>query len=235
MDKSSFPGAGNPWFGVSMVLIGVIIGYGVAVGVGGSPAKTGAPAAKEAPANPQPAPQPQPAADVPPVDPDTDHIKGDPDATISVIEYSDFECPFCKRHHPTMKQLVDEVDDVNWVYRHYPLGFHPNAQKAAEASECAGEQGKFWEYADILIEKGPDNTQLVAYAEELKLNKSKFESCLEDGKYTQKIKDQMNAGAAAGIRGTPGNIVYNNKTKESQIVSGAQQIDAFKTAIENVK
>ncbi|MDD5469853.1 MAG: DsbA family protein [Candidatus Peribacteraceae bacterium] len=94
------------------------------------------------------------AQNVTSVDPSADYIRGDKGATYSLIEYSDFECPFCARHHPTMQQFIADEPDVNWVYRHFPLGFHPNAQRAAEASECAGEQGKFWEYADLLYEKG---------------------------------------------------------------------------------
>ena len=89
-----------------------------------------------------------------PVDPENDHIRGDKDAPYSIIEYSDFECPFCARHWPTMKQILADDLEVNWVYRHFPLAFHPQAQPAAEASECAAEQGKFWEYADVLNEKG---------------------------------------------------------------------------------
>ncbi|MDD3896751.1 MAG: thioredoxin domain-containing protein [Candidatus Peribacteraceae bacterium] len=94
------------------------------------------------------------AQNVPPIDLATDHIRGDKNAAYSLIEYSDFECPFCARHWPTMNQLIADDSDVNWVYRHFPLGFHPQAQPAAEASECAAEQGKFWEYADLLSEKG---------------------------------------------------------------------------------
>ncbi len=222
-----------------MVLIGVIVGYGAATVSGGSVNIGGANkpsvAAQPTPAAPTPAPAPAPAGEVPEVDPDQDYIRGDEDALITVIEYSDFECPFCSRHHPTMKQLVAEVDDVNWVLRHYPLGFHPNAQKASEASECAGEQGKFWEYADMLFEKGADNTQLETYAADLGLDAGDFKDCLDSGKYAQKVTDQMAGGTAAGIRGTPGNIVINNETGKSQIVSGAQPLEAFKAAVEALK
>lgn len=84
----------------------------------------------------------------------SDHVRGNVNAPITLIEFSDFDCPFCKRFHPTMTQLLDEYPDkVRWVYRHLPLtDLHPNAAKKALASECAAEQGKFWEFADRLIE-----------------------------------------------------------------------------------
>ena len=235
MSSKVVPTPNNPWFGVSMVLIGVVFGYAVATGSPGlKPAQE---AEKPEPVAEKPAPKPKApeAKVVDPVDPKVDRIKGDPDATISVIEYSDFECPFCARHHPTMEKVVEELDDVNWVYRHYPLGFHANAQKASEASECAGDQDKFWEYADILFEKGPNKADLVPHAEELGLDVAEFQDCLDSDKYAQKVKDQMAAGSKAGVSGTPGNIVYNNKTKESRLVSGAQQFPAFEAAIEELR
>ncbi len=231
----------TPWFGVSMLLIGAIVGYGASAMTGGSVAIGGgnnndrvadAPSVPSAPSAPAAAPS---VDNVVPVSEDDDHIRGDAGALISVIEYSDFECPFCQRHHPTMQAMMEEVDDVNWVYRHYPLSFHPNAQKAAEASECAAEQGKFWEYADILFEKGSDNTQLVTYAEELDLDKDEFETCLSSGKFNEKIADQMSKGSAAGVSGTPGNIVINNETGEARLISGAQGLEAFKATIEDLR
>src|SRR3989338_5570869 len=82
-----------------------------------------------------------------------DHVRGNPKGKVVIIEYSDFECPFCGRHVPTINQILDQYgDDVKFIYRHFPLtSIHPNAQKAGEASECAAEQGKFWEYHDILF------------------------------------------------------------------------------------
>ena len=98
------------------------------------------------------------AEQVRPVSTDRDHIYGNPDAAISLIEYSDFECPFCKNFHATAKKLVDAYDgQVNWVYRHYPLDFHnPGAQSQAEASECANEIGgndMFWLYTNAIYER----------------------------------------------------------------------------------
>lgn len=230
------------WFGISMVLLGVIVGYGIAMSNGGT-AGNAQPSAQVAKNQPSPTPSQPPAApeagDVVPVDPKVDHIRGNPKAKISVIEYSDFECPFCARHHPTMQQLVDDYgDDVNWVYRHFPLGFHKLAQITAEGAECANELGgndAFWEYTDALFEKGvPNKTKddFIAYAVDIGLDKAKFTDCLDSGKYTQHVKDDMAGGSAGGVSGTPGNIVYNNKTKEAKLVSGAQPISAFKAIID---
>ena len=229
------------WFGISMVLIGVIVGYGVAMS-GGSGAPTAkAPTAAVAP-TPTPTPSAPPAApeakDVVPVDPKEDYIRGNPKALISIIEYSDFECPFCARHHPTMQAMVDNNDDVNWVYRHFPLSFHPNAAITSEGSECAGELGgndAFWKFTDLVFEKGAKKENLVGYAEEAGLDAGKFQDCLDSGKYTQKVKDQMAGGSAGGVTGTPGNIVINNKTGETRLVSGAQPESAFQAAVDALR
>lgn len=184
------------------------------------------------------APEAAPAGDVKPVDPQVDHIRGNPNAKVSVIEYSDFECPFCSRNHPTMQQIVDTYgDDVNWVYRHFPLGFHSNAQKAAEASECAAELGgndKFWEMADMIMEKGADNTQLESYAAAIGLNAAKFKDCLDSGRTAGRVQSDTAEGSTAGVNGTPGNIVLNNSTKESRMVSGAQPFSAFQAVIDEM-
>ena len=231
------------WFGVSLALMGVIIGYGIAVGTnGGTKTETNQPpqVAQKQQAQPTPAPSPSaPAAqNVPPVDPEKDHIRGNPDATIAVIEYSDFECPFCKRHHPTMSQIVEEYDGkVSWVYRHFPLSFHPNAQPSAEAAECANDQGgnnAFWQYTDLLFERGADKNNLISYAEELGLDTNAFESCLNSGKYTRHVNEDTARGSAAGISGTPGNIIYNLQTKEARLLSGAQPFENFKTVIDEM-
>jgi protein-disulfide isomerase len=164
--------------------------------------------------------------------PDRDHIRGNPRATISLIEYSDFECPFCKRFHETPGKLLEtHGDQLNWVYRHYPLGFHnPGAQKQAEATECASELGggdAFWRYTDALYGrttsggKGFPVEQLAPLAEELGLNRLDFEKCLESGRYATRVKEDLDEGSAIGITGTPGTILLNNKTGEVRLLSGA--------------
>ena len=235
--NSALRNTNTPWFAISMVLAGFVVGVGLTTAMSGSSGGTAKVANNPAPAAPAApsAPAPTPTGEVTPVDPDVDHIRGDADATISIIEYSDFECPFCQRHHPTMKQVLDEVSDVNWVYRHYPLSFHPNAQPAAIASECAADQDMFWEFADIVFEKGSAPSAYAGYAAEIGLDTAEFANCLEDNDHLTKINDQMAKGTAAGVRGTPGNIVINNETEESQLVSGAQGVEAFKTAIEALR
>ena len=142
---------------------------------------------------------------------DSDHIRGPKDAKVTLVEWSDFQCPFCSRFHPSVARAVQENNgNVRWIYRHFPLdSIHPQARPAAEASECAAEQGKFWEFADKLFERqpqlGPDLYKQVA--KELKLNESKFNDCVSSGKYRQKVSDDEQAGLAVGVRGTPGSFV----------------------------
>lgn len=229
----------NPWFGVSMILVGIIIGYGFAhttanVPLGGT--------AIDPTVVDDPAPEPTPTAEerFPEVEnvvavTDDDNRFGDANATVSIIEYSDFECPFCTRNHATMKELMETEDDINWVYRHFPLGFHANAQKAAEASECAADQGKFWEYSDLLFDEGAEIANLAVHAETVGLNVATFQNCLDSEQYAQKAKDQMAEGSNSGVRGTPGNIIYNNKTGKAVMVSGAQPLASFQEAIKLVR
>lgn len=174
--------------------------------------------------------------------PDRDHIRGNPQATISLIEYSDFECPYCKRFHETPKKLLEaHKDQLNWVYRHYPLPFHnPGAQKEAEAAECAAELGgndAFWRYTDAIYQrttsggKGFPIEQLAPLAEELGLQRAGFEQCLESGRYAERVKAETEEGSAVGITGTPGSILLNNKTGEVRVLSGALPEATFSASI----
>jgi protein-disulfide isomerase len=159
-----------------------------------------------------------------------DHILGNRNAQVLLVEYSDFECPFCARFHPTMQSIKETYgDDVAWVYRHYPLPFHPNAQKAAEASECVAElggEGKFWEFGDSIIEKNnemggrlsPD--AILEVATEIGINEGSFKACLDSGKYAQKVSDHMAGGSKAGVNGTPGTVVIT-KDGNYDFISGA--------------
>lgn len=234
----------------SLFLMGMIVGYGVGswqsgrlLAVGVQPSQVAQAPTPPAAPTPQAPPEPTSAQNLPPVDAKTDHIRGDlSKATVAVIEYSDFECPFCIRHHPTMKQIIDTYgDDVAWVYRHFPLSFHANAQKEAEASECANELGGndiFWKYADAIFDRTAGNgtgfplENLTPLAKELGLDETKFKSCLDSGKYAKHVQDDMSGGSAAGVNGTPGNIVVNLKTDENRIISGAVPFASFKTAID---
>lgn len=162
---------------------------------------------------------------------DDDHVIGNPDASVTIVEYSDFECPFCGRAYPTVKQVLETYgDDVRLVYRHFPLSFHPQAQKAAEASECAADQGKFWEYHDRIFEEqtllSGGVTQMKKWAGELGLNQSSFDNCLDSGEKASLVADDLNAGQSQGITGTPGFLINGTK------VSGAQPFSAFQQVID---
>lgn len=170
-----------------------------------------------------------------------DHMRGEKDAPVTLIEYSDFSCPFCGRHHTTAKQLVEESEGkVNWVYRHFPLGFHdPAATNQATASECVAEVGgeeKFWEFADLLYENQSvgEREDLADLAEEIGVDASKVLTCLESEKYVKVVQDQLTEGQNSGVMGTPGNILINNETGETKALSGARPLPHFQTAVKEL-
>lgn len=187
------------------------------------------------------APPQVPQISNPPPVTDKDHIRGNIKAKVLLVEYSDLECPFCKQFHPTMQQVVKEYGDkVAWIYRHYPLPFHQNAEKESEATECANELGgneKFWEYTDKLFAQttsggtGIALDQLAPLAKEIGLNESKFKACLDSGKYAKRIKDDQNGGSQAGVNGTPGTIILVEGKKPS-LIPGALPLDQVKTLID---
>lgn len=169
----------------------------------------------------------------------SDHVRGSANAKVTLITYSDIECPFCKRFHPTIKQLMNEFpNDVRWVFRHFPLEqLHPNARIAANAAECASEQGKFWEILDYMMEKTTTSADLA----ESKLpelvksagltNSAQFAACLSAKKFDQRITDDSADAATAGGRGTPHSVVIGSDgTKEA--ISGAQPYEAIKVVIQ---
>ncbi len=171
-----------------------------------------------------------------------DHIYGNPDAELSFIEYSDFECPYCKTFHKRVKSVVELYGGrVNWVYRHFPLNIHnPGAQKQAEASECANELGgneAFWKYADEIFARTKSNgkgfpiNQLVPLAKEIGLDETEFQSCLKSGRYTERVQEDLAEGSRIGITGTPGNILLNNETGEVRVLKGAKPTKVLKANI----
>lgn len=184
-------------------------------------------------------------ANVSAVDPESDYIRGEQKAEFSLIEYSDFECPFCKRFHKTAMQFIEQNPEVNWVYRHFPLNFHnPGAQKQAEASECAGELGgndAFWQYTDLIYERTRSNgkgfpiDKLAPLAVEIGLDQEAFKQCLNSEKYKRKVLQQMANGQAGGVTGTPGNFIRHNATGATIAVHGAQPLRALKQALESLK
>ena len=168
-----------------------------------------------------------------------DHIRGDFNAPLTLVEYSDAECPFCKRFHTTMQQIINEYPGkVRWVYRHFPLTqIHPKAPKEAEATECAAEQGKFWEYTDRLFEVTPSNNnldlaELPKIAAFVKLDVAKFSQCLESGKYTKKVQADLQDAVSAGSQGTP-NTILIDANGEKTAISGAQPYENVKALIDS--
>jgi protein-disulfide isomerase len=136
--------------------------------------------------------------------------KGPASAPITIVEFSDFECPFCSRVVPTLDKVTEEYgDNVRLVFRQFPLDMHPNARKAAEAALCANEQGKFWEMHDLMFEEQRklQVADLKAKAEVLELDAEKFNQCLDSGEFADEVAADMQAGARAGVSGTPAMFV----------------------------
>lgn len=163
---------------------------------------------------------------------DDDAVKGSSDAPVTIIEFSDYECPFCARHYSqTLPSLINdyvETGKVKLVFRDFPLSFHQNAQKAAEAAECAGEQGKYWEMHDKLFDNqaalGVDN--LKKYAEDIGLDTEEFNECLDSGEMASEVQKDFNDGQTYGVTGTPGFFINGIK------VVGAQPYSVFQQVIE---
>ena len=171
-----------------------------------------------------------------------DHIRGNKNAAITLVEYSDFECPFCQRYIATLDQIMEEYGDkVRIVFRHYPLSFHQFAQKAAEASECVAEQSgndAFWKFHDLYFAKtlangtGYPQEKLADLAAEAGAgNKEAFQNCLDSDQMAQKVKDQMAAGLAAGVQGTPGTFLIT-KDGEGGMISGAVPFESIKAVLD---
>ena len=183
------------------------------------------------------------AGSIRPVSSNRDHVRGNPDAPVTLIEYSDFECPFCKRFHATAKKLVAESNgQVKWVYRHFPIEqLHPGkARKEAVASECAAELGgnaAFWKFADRLYELTPSNnrtdvdTVLPQIAREIGLDQVKFADCLASGKHDQRIAEDSREAVASGARGTPWSIIFSRSGKTYPL-SGAQPYAAARQLVD---
>jgi protein-disulfide isomerase len=146
---------------------------------------------------------------------DKEYIRGNPDALITIVEYSDFECPFCSRFHPTAQQAMDEYGDkIRWVYRHFPLTqIHPEATPSAEASECVGEQkgaDGFWQFTDAMFENqqgGLSPALSRRVAGEIGVNLAQYDDCVAARKYQKKVEADQTSGAAAGVTGTPASFV----------------------------
>lgn len=183
---------------------------------------------------------------VPPLQAD-DHVRGDRNAELVLIEYSDFECPFCKRFHGTPQEVVQQNEkkaSIAWAYRHYPLPFHENAHAAAEASECvaaqAGNDG-FWAFADEYFVKTTSNGNGFPKDQWADLavqsgatDRAAFEACLSNGTFRANVDAEQAAAETVGISGTPGTIILNTKTGKAKLVSGAYPVETFTAAIDEL-
>lgn len=176
---------------------------------------------------------------------DDDPMKGDPNASITIIEFSDFQCPFCaKFHQSTLSQIEQNyisTGKVNFVYRDFPIqSIHRNAVTAALASECADDQGKFWEMHDMIFknQKNWQDLQITQsanifkqYGIEIGLNTDEFDSCMISGKHLEEIQNDLNDGRAYGVTGTPGFFVGNEKIGFTKLI-GAQPFSSFQRVID---
>lgn len=166
---------------------------------------------------------------------DDDPVKGSKDAKVTMVEFSDFQCPFCARFYTqTLSQIEQnyiKTGKVKFVYRDFPLSFHQYAQKSAEAAECADEQGKFWEYHDVLFQKQDEwstggSDKLKEYAQNISLDTKKFNECLDSGKYASEVQNDFKDGSNYGVSGTPTFFI------NGIAVVGAQPYSAFQQTIE---
>ena len=177
-------------------------------------------------------------------DPSVDHILGNPNAPVKVVEYADLECRFCKTFHTTMHQIMDYYGTsgkVAWVFRPFPLAqLHSKAPREAEAAECAADQGgdaTFFKYVDAVYattpsDNGLDLAQLPVIAQQLGLNVDTFNQCLNSGKYTQRIQTMYNEAIKAGGQGTP--FILLMVGTEAVILQGSQPYDSMRAAIDAV-
>ncbi len=172
---------------------------------------------------------PEPAAARVQVDSRKGFVLGPKDAPVAIVEFSDFQCPFCKAVVPTLKQVMAEYKGkVKLVFRDFPLDIHPLAPKAHEAARCAAEQQKFWEYHDLLFERSPNLSlpELKQYAADLKLVGASFAKCLDSGKYRQAVADDVQEAARLGASGTPTFFI------NGRLLVGAQPLTAFQKVID---
>ncbi|MBA3732881.1 DsbA family protein [Patescibacteria group bacterium] len=172
-----------------------------------------------------------------------DHIIGNPNADVILVEYSDTECPFCKDFHTSLKRMMTEYGSdgkVAWVYRHFPIdALHPKSRKEAEALECASELGgpaKFWEYTNMIYDITTSNdtldpSQLPKIAKSVGLDVTAFNTCLSSGKYAAKVQADYDNAIKIGGRGTPTSVILT-KDGTKTLIEGAQPYDSLKAIID---
>ena len=156
--------------------------------------------------------------------------KGPDTAPVTIIEFSDYQCPFCKRAEQSVEQVVKVYGDkIKLVYRDYPLPMHPNARPASEAAACANAQGKFWEYHKKLFDNQTalEADKLKAYAKELGMDSAKFDKCFDGKEFKAKIDQDIEAASKVGVTGTPAFFI------NGRMLSGAQPFEKFKEVIDD--
>lgn len=173
-----------------------------------------------------------------------DHILGNPNADLIIVEYSDTECPFCKTFHATLQRVMNEYGKngkVAWVYRHFPIDSnHPKARKESEAMECANELGgntKFWEYTNALYNTTNSNNsldplELPKIAEAVGLDVTAFNTCLSSGKYAAKVEASVQDAQNAGANGTPYSVILSKDGTKTPITGGAVPYENLKNIID---
>lgn len=172
-------------------------------------------------------------------------FKGDKNAKYTVIEFSEYQCPFCGRHvrdtYPQLDKEYIQPGKVKYVFLDFPLeSIHKNAFKAAEAGNCAADQGKFWEMHDLLFanQQKLEPAQLTEHAKTVGLDEAKFKQCLDSGKYAPEIRKDLAEGGKAGVTGTPTTLIGltqpNGKVKVLKAIRGAQQYANFKTMLDEL-
>lgn len=161
-----------------------------------------------------------------------DPFAGNPDASIVIVEFSDFQCPFCFQSFPIVREIINTYgNDIKFIYRDFPIDeIHPQAQKAAEAGECAQEQGKFWEMHDKMFINQNDLfvPSLKRYAAEIGLDVSTFSQCLDNGNFAAEVKQDFNDGLFAGVDGTPTFFINGRK------FDGVVSVEVFSSTIEQL-
>lgn len=158
------------------------------------------------------------------------YVKGPKDAAVTIVEFSDFQCPFCRTVVATVKEVMRQYPGrVRWAFRDFPIAsLHPKAPKAAEAARCAGEQGKFWEYHDLLFDSQAQATQadFKRFADQLKLDPKSFGLCLDSGRHRAAVQSDVDDGTRLGITGTPSFFINGRP------MVGAQPLETFRRIIE---
>lgn len=174
----------------------------------------------------------------------TDYIRGNPNAPILLIEYSDYDCPFCKQFHDTMNRIMDEfgVDGrVAWVYRQFPIEqLHPNSPRISEAALCVGDIGgntAFWQFSDLIFEQREIDAQtnvvrLPEYAERVGVSRDQFNSCMDSGRMKQAVIESTEDGFDAGIRGTP--YTYVVAGNQQAAIDGARSYETIRGIVTNL-